>query len=248
VTVEISARVRDHVSTTFGAITVIYALLLDNDASRKSLQLDLLRERLTAEFVREVTDILPLVEQIDRFAHLPTIDLAMPALRWMSPDQYTKFVSIMDNLIDVDQHLTLFEYAVRSIVKHRLGSQFGQPPTYHYRPSRATVRRDTEILLSGLARIGTQTEEGAREAFRLGLERIRNNGEGAPNPGRPSAVEIDAAVTRLAQIPANRKQAIVDACAHCVLADKDVTLEEAELLRVVIVALRCPLPPFLPSA
>ncbi|MGB0564915.1 MAG: transcriptional regulator, partial [Spirulinaceae cyanobacterium] len=44
------------------------------------------------------------------------------------------------------------------------------------------------------------------------------------------------------------KQAIVAACAHTVLEDQQVTLREAELLRAVVIALDCPIPPFLDAA
>jgi len=42
------------------------------------------------------------------------------------------------------------------------------------------------------------------------------------------------------------KKSVVDACAHCAFFDREVTVSEADLLRVVSLALGCPLPPFLP--
>ena len=59
----------------------------------------------------------------------------------------------------------------------------------------------------------------------------------------PQAMET--ALDRLSLASAPIKARVVDACAHCVLADDEVTLEEGELLRVVCIAPDCPLPPFL---
>jgi len=44
------------------------------------------------------------------------------------------------------------------------------------------------------------------------------------------------------------KQSIVDAAAHTVMVDQDVTLKEAELLRAIVITLDCPIPPFLDAA
>ncbi|WP_421656188.1 hypothetical protein [Leptothermofonsia sp. ETS-13] len=41
------------------------------------------------------------------------------------------------------------------------------------------------------------------------------------------------------------KQVIVDACAHTVLLDNTVTIQETELMRAIAITLDCPLPPFL---
>ena len=63
----------------------------------------------------------------------------------------------------------------------------------------------------------------------------------------PSLAALDQAIEKLSQALPNLKQDIVDACAHTVLIDNTVTLAEAELLRTIVVALNCPLPPFLGS-
>lgn len=43
------------------------------------------------------------------------------------------------------------------------------------------------------------------------------------------------------------KQALVDACAHTVLLDNQVTNSEADLLRAIAMTLDCLIPPFLNS-
>jgi hypothetical protein len=41
------------------------------------------------------------------------------------------------------------------------------------------------------------------------------------------------------------KKRVIEACAACIGADGRVTIEEAELLRVISDALDCPMPPLL---
>jgi hypothetical protein len=58
---------------------------------------------------------------------------------------------------------------------------------------------------------------------------------------------LDQALTRLDFLPPAIKQAFIEALVVTVAHDRQVTLGEAELLRVVCASLHCPLPPLLPS-
>jgi hypothetical protein len=46
----------------------------------------------------------------------------------------------------------------------------------------------------------------------------------------------------LSQAAPQVKRVLIDSCASCILADQNVTVEEADLMRVVGVALDCPIP------
>ena len=56
---------------------------------------------------------------------------------------------------------------------------------------------------------------------------------------------LSSGLKRLGQAAPNIKEMLIDAAAHTALADSEVTLEEAELLRAIANTLDCPLPPFL---
>ena len=97
--------------------------------------------------------------------------------------------------------------------------------------------------------MGHRRDEEARAAFRAGLacfEGVSATDAGDPHPVAPPT--LDRALRQLQRARPPLQRQIVDACAHCVLHDRAVTTEEAELLRAVAVALGCPLPPFLPTA
>ena len=61
----------------------------------------------------------------------------------------------------------------------------------------------------------------------------------------PPGYQLGVALQRFSLAAPDVKKNFLDACAHCVLHDKQVTLQEAELLRTVAYALDIPLPPFL---
>jgi hypothetical protein len=58
-----------------------------------------------------------------------------------------------------------------------------------------------------------------------------------------SLAEFDAALQTLNQsVPAIKRRVVV-ACTACILANQQVTVREAELLRAICDTLDCPLPP-----
>lgn len=242
---EIPDDLRYTIESSLGAVATVYSLILVGDTQNHLLLIDLLRERCEAGVVTEVERVLPLVRQLDHFARLPTVDIAMPALRSMTIEQFDQFSDTLDMLVSSDQHLSLFEYAVRSIVTNRLSTHYGRKVAIKHRISRQTLDDDAATILSALARIGHRKDEEAQQAFDAGLSRLSAVATDRTMRS-PDSSTIDRAIARLSQIPYSSRQMVVDACAYCVLSDEEVTVEEAELLRVVIVALGCPLPPFLP--
>ncbi len=72
---------------------------------------------------------------------------------------------------------------------------------------------------------------------------------GTPKPTyehaeRPAWDRVGRALDRLAQASFAVRGRFIDAAAHTAFADEHVTVNEADLLRVVASALACPLPPF----
>lgn len=90
----------------------------------------------------------------------------------------------------------------------------------------------------------------ARLAFNAGVARIPELACKNPDYYYTEIInfaEINTALKKLDCASFKIKQLIVDACAHCAFADKAITVAETELLRVISLALHCPLPPFVPD-
>jgi hypothetical protein len=67
-------------------------------------------------------------------------------------------------------------------------------------------------------------------------------------PEIPPSVQLSdlkKSLDRLKLATPKLKQSIVDAFAHMILLDNTVTVEEADLLRAIVIAIDCPIPPFL---
>ena len=60
-----------------------------------------------------------------------------------------------------------------------------------------------------------------------------------------SMMDLDLAISRLTRVKPLQKPRLLKAMSQCVLADKRVSLVEAELFRAIADALDCPVPPLI---
>ncbi|AWV90912.1 M48 family metallopeptidase [Bradymonas sediminis] len=250
----LQARAQD----PFGAATIAFALLLDPDHQMRRAQVEVLRRELTPDMFNEAGRSTRDLSQLDPTLRLPLLEVLVPALRSMSRGQYEQFLVIIDHLIEADQKVTVFEFALKKLLRHRLeathASREDQP--YHIATfySVSPLRPDIAILLSFLADAGSHGNPAeARRAFDLGIAALGRGGDISAHQlpyfssSERSFEQLDRALDRIAGAANGIKHRIVRATAACVLADDDVTAQEAELLRVMCAVIDVPLPPFLPE-
>jgi Zn-dependent protease with chaperone function len=240
----LSAVVRE----PLGAQAAIYALLLDPDESVRRDQLAWLEAHALPASVRETWKILPEVQRLDPGSRLPLVELAVPALRQMTPAQFHDFYRGVEALVQADRKVTLFEYAlqrllIRQVVKHfvRVGTPVATITTF------PPLVGPTSVVLSALARFGHETPDGVAAAFEAGVRVLEWPGTrfGLAPEGTIGIREIDAALKRLDAAAPSLKKQILEACATCIVVDGRVTVEEGEMLRAVSDSLGCPMPPLL---
>jgi Zn-dependent protease with chaperone function len=235
----------------YGARAVIYGLLLDRDeAAVRTRQL----QRLSVKADRAVYSLT--VELLAAFAglsvqhRLPLADMAMPALQQLSNSQYAAFRQNVRYLAEADEQISLFEYTLQRTLLGHLDAAFGRtrkvpPQLYSLKP----LRRECAVLLSTLAYLGTENDEEAGRAFAQAAEKLLlPSGAVRFLPADACGLAaVDAALTRLSTLAPLQKRSVLDACTTCVLADREVTADEAELLRAVADTLGCPMPPLGPT-
>ncbi|NER78209.1 MAG: M48 family metalloprotease [Leptolyngbya sp. SIO1D8] len=241
---ELSTAVRSPNS----AMAFIYALLIDHKPEVRSRQLQLLQSTQTLADAEQVLQFAQILRSMDSRQHLPLLDLSIPVLRTITARQCAQFFKQIQALVRADGRLSLSEYVLQLILQKRLRPHFQKKTTL---PNAVTsldsVWKDCQVVLTILARIGHQKPEDAFYAFKSGMTRL----PGAHKRELPKMLpkvtlyDLGQSLQRLEAAIPKLKQAIVDAAAHTVLLDNDVTSEEAELLRAIVITLDCPIPPFL---
>jgi Zn-dependent protease with chaperone function len=244
---DVPDALRDAAHEPFSARALVYALLLDPRADMRDLQLGLLEAGAGPVDFAETLRLTAPAQALPDALRLPLLDLAMPALRQMSPRQHQAFRSQVEALINADQRLSLFEYVLRCVLHRHLDAQFlpRQQPRGRVESSPRRLAPAVAKVLALLAWEGQSEPDQAAGAFAAGMRNFAGDGHTYRLSPREesSLAEFDAALQTLNRsVPAIKRRTVV-ACAACILADRQVTVRESELLRAICDTLDCPLPP-----
>ena len=241
------AEVKNALRTPAGAAGVVYSLLLSDDESTRARQLEILRTKLEPSAFEQFNRLFPLVGTLDDKFKLPLAEFAVPALREHDSDEHQAFGEIQQQLVDCNDSLDLFEYALVKMAGRQLQSHFDGPaaPPLQYGTPRQ-VLPECAVLLSALAHVGSEDEAAARAAFAAGVEYLDAPGAEVRFLTRQEwdLAGVDAALVTLAGFHGPLRRNVLMACGHTVTADGQVTVREAELLRAIADSLDCPMPPF----
>jgi Zn-dependent protease with chaperone function len=240
--------VLDAAHEPYGARAVVYALLIDTDAESRKVQFQRLAAHADEGVQKLTTALLPHVQQLCREARLPLIDLLMPALRSLSPDQYKSFRVNVAALIEADRKIHMLEWTLWRILAHHLDAHFGRsrPPRVRFHKLRG-LEHSCAALLSALARSGHAEQRQIRDAFEAGTAHLGGLSVELRSPDACGPHDLERALDQLQLAAPRPKRRVLSACAACVAADRKVTVHEAEILRAVADVLDCPMPPLLPG-
>ncbi len=240
--------VADAAREPFGARAVVLAMLLDEHGGVRDRQIDLIRAHDDG-MARAVARLRGPVASMPPELRLPTIDIAIGALRAMTKPQYERFRERVAGLIAADEKRDLFEWVLLRILRRHLDAHFGRAEgrgvTRYYGLQRLTG--ECRVLLSTLAYAGHRDRDAATRAFDAGARRLPVPLGAMAAPGDCGLGALDDALDKLDQISAKLKKGVLTACAACIAADREVTVREGELLRAIADDLDCPMPPLLPG-
>lgn len=246
---QLPEAIKTAIKSEQGSQALIYGLLLNTqDKAVQERQISHLRTTEPPELLDHLWQIFPYFQDLNPPYRLPLIDLTIPVLRNLSIELYQHLSEQVQTLIDADGKLSLSEYTLQVILLHRLAPYFHPPRN----PKTASttiheIWNDCLIVLSALAEVGHQDEQQQIQSFVSGLQRLPGADKKIlPNQLIPTnIISIRRSLRRLINTTPKLKQAIVDACAHTVLFNHQVNIEEAEILRTIVILLDCPIPPFL---
>lgn len=246
---EIPVGLREAARESLGAASLVYALLLSDDAAVQSKQMGELAGATSPASCQEALRVLERVHQLPTHAKLPLLTLALPGLRQLSSTQYEDFRRAIALLVESDGQIDLFEYMLQKFVTRHLEPQFiavRKPVIQYY--ALKPLADDCAILISALAYVGQQAPDQVQSAFQRGAQILNNIARfelSLVSEAQCDLDQVDAALNRLAQAAPQIKKNVLEACSQTVAADGFVLELEAELLRAVSDALDCPLPPLL---
>jgi Zn-dependent protease with chaperone function len=206
------------------------------DYQWKSLQ-DLFTHAQIESLQRQAQTIVDLGEEL----RLPLIEVALPALKNLSPEQYRQFKNALAAFIRADNKVTITEWSIFQIIIHNLETKSVTGHKYNIEQQRDNIC----LVLSAVANVGTNSVDHAKTAFAAACQLLDFNDATLMLPDHYGLEDLQSALKAMARIKPLQKPKLLKAVSLCVLADQYVSVVEAELFRAIADALDCPVPPMI---
>jgi Zn-dependent protease with chaperone function len=231
------------------APNLVLSLAVAPTSALRENQLQRIEQDLGASTRARVEALLDAGSQLSPMARLPLLQLALPRLRRLPPGQGQNLLQTLDALVRADGNVDLHEYCLVRLVSLYLKEATQPSSAITAGAARLFERRaDFAMLCAILAGRGTDDGTAARRAWQQAMDNaLPNHGLTYTVPPTWQA-SLDVLLERLDALRPIDKELAVEGLATVVLADARVTVEEAELLRLICACLHCPLPPFLVTA
>ena len=241
---ELPESIKEAAREPYGARAVIYSLVLNNGQPVRDRQLKHLQEYADPNVYVLTQKLVEQVNGLDTRCRLPLVDMAIPALKQLSPDQYQVFRENLVALIETDARVELMEWTLQKILFNHLDGQFSKQKHAQRRLFNADqLKAEIELLLSVMAYASDQDQQETEAAFASAADTLDFHGLrlGAKNEIRLS--DLDQALQRLANLKPLDKPRLLLACATSAVHDQKLSTVEVELLRAFADVLDCPMPP-----
>lgn len=226
------------------ALTVVLALATSTNAELQTIQRPIVADAFGDDIRDAVLTMATSLDQLAPILRLPLAALAFPALKQLPQGRQQTLLATLDSLVRADGRVDLNEYCLARLLRLQLREA--------QRPSSAPIDgtkklsacRDSVILVCAIVAAGGSSDEaGARSAWLLAMQHAFP-GEPIRWSAPPAAWQtpFENALDDLDGLLPAAKELLVQSLASAIHADGQVSVEEAELLRVICASLHCPLP------
>lgn len=231
-----------------GSLAIVYSLLLSENYQVRENQLKVIKDSCEDEVSKTFKTISDQITDMHSTEKIALLDLAVPALRRLSPEEYGQFCEIINELINIDERVDLFEFMIQKIIRLHLDTFFGR-----IRTPKETIKtlskmnHESSVLLSAIARFGNEDELNRVQAFKKGAAVLELYGTGKLKflpPVNCGIGQMDEALKAFEKCVPTLKKTLLIACGKAAISDGKITSNEAEILRAIGDSMGTPIPPF----
>jgi Zn-dependent protease with chaperone function len=218
---------RAAVAEPIGAMGLAFAFVLSSDSAQREAQLASIVTLAGGEVALEARRLQPVVRALPAGFRLPALDLALPALRVLSPTQRTTFrdalagfgASTEDGLVGL-----LVQGAVRRYLElpPPLGQAHGLTLPQYY-----------GFVLSAVVHASSESAEGRQLAYERAADALGVALDPLLPPEAVDLAQLDGSLAALLKLSVAARRNFVRACGIAVLSDSRAEPREVEILRAV---------------
>ncbi len=238
------AALNEAVRQPESALAVMLALALSLQDELQPTQRRIVAKAFGDDMQQMVQTMVDALEALPPIARLPLVAIAFPALKQLPEERQQTLLDTLDALVTVDGRVDLNEYCLARLLRLQLQEA--------RQPRRAPIDglkklpacRDSVILVCTIvAAAGCSDEASARRAWLMAMQ-YAFPGETIAwvAPPRAWQAPFESALNDLDGLMPVAKELVIQSLARAIHADGVVSVEEAELLRVICASLHCPVP------
>ena len=238
--------IKDAAREPYGARAVIYSMVLDPGEEIRGRQLEHLQKYADPDVFVLTNKLLPEMGGLDIKYRLPIIDIAIPALKQLSLNQYPAFRDNLVALIEMDSRVDMLEWSLQKILFNHLDGQFFKRVRMETRYTHAgRLKQEIDLILSVMAYAGHQDQNEIEAAFIAATKTLEFGGLQLWAKNEISLSYLDRSLQKLEKLKPQAKLQLLKACAASVVHDQKISPVEVELLRAFSDVLGCPMPPII---
>ncbi|MFC5436977.1 M48 family metallopeptidase [Rhodanobacter umsongensis] len=226
------------------ALAVVLALATSMEAELQPGQRRIVADAFGDDVLRAVQTMAGEVTTLPPIARLPLAALAFPALKQLPEGRQQTLLAALDALVRADGKVDLNEYCLVRLLRMQL-QEARQPRRTPVDGSKKLpgCRDSVSLVCAIVAAGGCSDEASARRAWLLAMQHAFP-GEAIEWSPPPAAWQgpLERALDDLDGLLPVAKELVIQSLLSAIRADGQVSVEEAELLRVICASLHCPVP------
>jgi Zn-dependent protease with chaperone function len=239
----VSPQLAEQAHDPLGANAIVYGLLLSRDPVEQDAQIELIGGAGVRGLAITVADMAAELAALPVEWRLPLLEMSLPALKCMSPQQYRSFKETLLKVVRADSKIDLYEWCIYQVVRHYLDPEFLQVKASAPRYRKPVhVRQEYRTVVSVLAWRGHVDEVERERAFHRGVESVGLYNLTLRPLEECSVTEFSKSVHKLADCYPLLKPRLLKGMAACAAHDGELTVQEREILVAVAAVMDCPLP------
>ena len=243
VAASIPESVRTAAHSADWAPEALFYTLLDNDPVIQDRQMLIIAQRMGSDSDQRVRGLLGAAEELKPEQRLPLMEVALPSLKRHPPEFVHKVLETVNELINADGRVEVFEYLLARVVNQYLFEAMNPHGVKNSgRKTLSGLAPQAAMVIAVLARHGNEDDSGAQQAYDKGFTGLGLK-EPLPIPDTSDWIgSLDKALAELDKLRLPDKEILVRSLIETVTADGKLVAAELELLRAVCAMLHVPVP------
>lgn len=238
---DIPVDILDALHNPLQAYALSLLLFLNKDISNWPQRL----ENINADILKEISPYLfelsPLIKNLHTMHRLPLLELSIPTLKRLLPDQQTLFKQDVIKVIQSNNKIELWEWALYRIIRLSLS----QPKPIKVKYTKFTqIQAECELILAAMSHISSHDKTRQQRTYLAAAKHLGLNTL-PPEKFTLSTTALKKSLDKITRIKPLLKPRFLKALVLAIEQDGKVKAEEVELIRAISESIDCPMPPIL---